>query len=470
MLMTINFLFNRRESLSTKSELFKGSIRKYLNSLGYSQTFDSAIEGSFVDMTFQNHSGKIIMVESKAESLSLRSGKFVNELIKYYKLWLETKYQFWLFAQNVTNPTYWELLLTGIDNESEITKWLEWVNSKNEDSIFEINPEQIASFKSFLLNSVVTVGNSVKLENATLEKENTSAISISNIADSLIDIVNRRKNAIQRKSNLLLNVLPITLPEKYYQTNCYENKQTIYDETEGQITPSFLLSKQGELITFGNIENSPLNEYISGNISKFETKQLQNENPTLSSQLVHIHLRRIMWNKGIYKTPDASIFYYPLKDKSETRLEIKNHTGNMRWVVKRYDHQETTDYHQAGETNFYQHRAVEIRTPTYWGTSFLELIPRKYYTLDGESACDGEIRAKIDAKFRNPLFDRNKIRSDLTKMWKYAIFDSTDFIQEPENWVHEFTFGELLSYNVSWSPEVLDRNQTSLWEFWRDDQ
>ena len=135
--------------------------------------------------------------------------------------------------------------------------------------------------------------------------------------------------------------------------------------------------------------------------------------------------------------------------------------------MKRYDHQEDTDYHKIGDVNFYQHRAVEIRTPTYWNASFLELIPRKYYTLDGESECDGEIRAKIDAKFRNPLFDRNKLRSDLTRMWKYAIFDSTEYIIEPEDWVNEFSFGELLSYNVSWSPEVLDRNQTSLWEFWR---
>ena len=55
-------------------------------------------------------------------------------------------------------------------------------------------------------------------------------------------------------------------------------------------------------------------------------------------------------------------------------------------------------------------------------------------------------------------------------MWKYAIFDSTEFIQQPEEWVNKFSFGELFTYDVNWSPEVLDRNQTSLWEYWRSTQ
>ena len=465
--MPINFLFNRRESLNTKSELFKDSIRKYLNSLGYSQSFDSAIEGSFVDMTFKDHLGNTIMVESKAEKLSLKSIKFAEELVKYYKLWKENGFQFWLFAQNVTRPSNWETIFSGIDNEEEIGKWTIWYASKNGSPELDESLTELKLFQSFLINSVVTVGNSIKLENAALEKENTSAISISNIADSLVDLVNRRKSAIQRKSQLLLNILPVKLPEYYYQGYCRSPKQEIYDNLRDENVPPFLLSRRGIVATFADLSKSSLNEYLDGKINRFETTELQNTNPTLASQLVHIHLRRIMWNKGIYKTPKTSIFYYPIKDKDLKRLEIKSNTGNMRWVTKRYDHQEDSDYNKKGEANFYQHRAIEIRTPTYWGTSFLELIPRKYYTLDGETACDGEIRAKIDAYFRNPLYDRNKNRSDLTQMWKYIIFDSTDYIHQPEEWVKNFSFGELLSYDVRWSPEVLNRNETSLWEYWR---
>lgn len=465
--MPINFLFNRRESLNTKSEMFKESIRKYLNSLGYSQSFDSAVEGSFVDMTFTDHIGNTIMVESKAEKLSLKSMKFAEELVKYYILWKETDYQFWLFAQNVTRPSYWETLFSGINNEDEVRKWLIWYEGKEGTPKTGVSTSEIGKFQSFLINSVVTVGNSVKLENAALEKENTTAISISNIADSLVELVNRRKTAIQRKSELLLNILPVSLPKSYYEGYSRKPKQEIYDELRDELVPPFLLSRKGVVATFADLSNSSLENYLEGDITCLKTADLQKSNPTLASQLVHIHLRRIMWNKGIYKTPRTSIFYYPIKDKDLTRLEIKSNTGNMRWVTKRYDHKEDSDYHKEGDVNFYQHRAIEIRTPTYWGNSFLELIPRKYYTLDGESACDGEIRAKIDAYFRNPLYDRNKNRSDLTKMWKYVIFDSTNYVHQPEEWIKEFSFGELLSYDVRWSPEVLNRNETSLWEYWR---
>ena len=54
--MTIRFFFKRRESLTAKSEVYKKSVRAYLESEGYFQTTDSFIEGSFADMIFHNSS------------------------------------------------------------------------------------------------------------------------------------------------------------------------------------------------------------------------------------------------------------------------------------------------------------------------------------------------------------------------------------------------------------------------------
>ena len=52
--MTIHFFYARRESLTAKSEAYKKAVRKYLESLGFSQTTDSFTEGTFDDMTFYN--------------------------------------------------------------------------------------------------------------------------------------------------------------------------------------------------------------------------------------------------------------------------------------------------------------------------------------------------------------------------------------------------------------------------------
>lgn len=151
-------------------------------------------------------------------------------------------------------------------------------------------------------------------------------------------------------------------------------------------------------------------------------------------------MRRMFWNKGLYRDPRADVLYFPMLNKTLDKLEMIDHRGVKRWVVKKILHKKDTKYHKAGEINFYFHRGVEVKTPTYWGESFVELIPRRYYTLDGEKWIEGEIRAKIDRKFRKPQFDRSKTRLGLMRYWKHILFDS-EFVIPPEKWFSKFKFG-----------------------------
>ena len=114
--MPMNFLFGRRESLIAKSEIHKKSVRLYLESLGFSQTFDSFIEGILEDMVFYNpriSPGKKYVIEAKADSLSLKSKALARELMKYYQLWTalpqNERFEFWLFMQEVKRPQDWEV-------------------------------------------------------------------------------------------------------------------------------------------------------------------------------------------------------------------------------------------------------------------------------------------------------------------------------------------------------------------------
>jgi len=128
-------------------------------------------------------------------------------------------------------------------------------------------------------------------------------------------------------------------------------------------------------------------------------------------------------------------------------------------------HRKDTKYAKKGDINFFFHRAVELRTPTYWGDSYIELTPRRYYTLDGKNPITGDIRGKIDAKFRNPYYDRSRRRIGLMRLWKFLLFESRDFCISPESWFDDFEFGEFLTSQVSWSPKVIGRDQTRLWDF-----
>jgi len=471
--MTIEFLYGRREALTGKSEAYKKSVRAYLESFDFSQTTDSIVEGTLADMVFYNPiiaPGKKFVIEAKAEKMSLQSKRLARELIDYFRLWQNKtpseRFKFMLFTQAVRKPNRWEKMFGEIDNFTEVVKWCEWYNNRcceNDDSL--LTSKEIKDVAKFFAESTVKVGNNVQLELAVSEKATTSASSIRRYGTNLLKIVNKRKSPIEKKSTLLMNIFPITIPEYYYVANSTaQSKDEIYDYFRGELIPPFIWRKDRTMMSFSNFDESNLLTVFAKGITKvIETKELQLENPSLASRLINIHLRRILKNKGLFRDKDT--FYFPMFDKSKERRKELDHRGSMRIVVRKFSYTKDTNYAEKGDVNFYFHRGVEVKTPTYWGTSYVELIPRRYYTLNGETPTDGEIRAKIDSTFRKSEYDRGKSRVGLTKFWKFIISESEKYYRPPETWFNLFNFGNFLSESVEWSPMVIGRDQTPLWDY-----
>ncbi len=471
--MTIKFLYGRRESLTGKAEAYKKAVRAYLESLGHSQTTDSIVEGTFEDMVFYNPTiapGRRFVIEAKAENVSLKSKILARELVKYFRLWRnresEDRFKFMLFVQAVKRPNEWELLFSEVDNILTVRKWCKWYNEKfrkMKESLIE--RENIPQFAKFLCESEVIVGNKVRLELAIIERERISTLAIPRIGKKLLKIVDKRRAPIMKKSSLMMNVLPINVPDCYF-TCCSTaaSKTEIYDSLRDALIPPFIWRRDRSMMSFAEFDkDNPLLGFVKGSITVKKTKELQYENPPLSAHLVNIHLRRIIWNRGLYR--DKEIFYFPMLDKTKSeRLEI-DRNNRKRWVVKKLIATRDTKYAKEGETNFFFHRAVELRTPTYWGTSYIELTPRRYYTLDGETPTKGEIRAAIDRKFRTPYYDRSKSRMGLMRFWRFLLFESENYRFPPEKWFDRFKFGGFVTKPVDWSPMVIGRHQTRLWDF-----
>jgi len=471
--MTIRFLYGRRESLIGKSEAYKKGIRGYLESFGFSQTTDSVTEGTFEDMVFYNPTmapKQRFLIEAKAENLSLKSKNLAKELVKYFRMWQATEsakqFKFLLFIQGVKKAKEWEMMFSNTDNLSMVVRWCRWYNTKcTEPGESLLKGQDRLDIARFFAESEVTVGNRVQLELAASEKEVQSASSIARTSKRLLNIVNKRREPIMEKSMLIMNVLPISVPGCYYVCpSKASDKQEIYDTLKDEIIPPFIWRRDKSMMSFVQFDRkNPLFRYKRGNVETKNTEELQTQNPALGSGLVNIHLRRIIWNRGVYR--DGRLFYFPMLDKSkEKRLEL-NRNGRKRWVTKKLVHKKDTPYAKRGDINFFFHRAIELGTPTYWGTSYIELTPRKYYTLDGKTPIEGDIRAKMDAKFRNPLYDRGRIRVSLMKFWKYILLESRNFVIPSEEWFDLFDFGDFLRERVDWSPKVIGRDQTRLWDF-----
>jgi hypothetical protein len=472
--MTIYFLYGRRESLQGKSEAYKKSVRDYLESTGFCQTTDSAIQGTFQDMVFVNpltDPGKKYLIEAKAEVVSIQSKKLARELVKYFFLSQTSELQgmrFKLFAQGVNRPTLWESIFAEKNDYIKVKEWCEWYNSKClEENEVPLDDGKIHQIFEFFSKSDIIVGTVVDLQHAVLDNQSISGLSISKVAANLCNLVDRRREPLPIKSRLVLNILPITTPKVYYSfESALKDKLEIYDTLKSDLipVPPFLLTREKQILTFADMEkDNPLFTLIKGNVQTLFTKTLQNRNAILSTELINVHLRRMFWNQGLYRDPKANILYFPMKDNSMDRIEVLDQRGIRRWVVKKIVQRTNSKYHKMGEINFYFHRGVEVRTPTYWGESFVELTPRRYYTLDGQKWVDGDIRGRIDRRFRNPNFDRSSARLGLMKFWRYILFEKP-LIIPAEKWFSKFTFGAFLAETVNWSPKVIGRTQMRLWD------
>jgi hypothetical protein len=309
------------------------------------------------------------------------------------------------------------------------------------------------------------VANKVELDIAIAQKERTSASSLPRLAKTLFELVDKRRSPNMEKSNLMLNIMPVDIPAYYFMAKAdAESKAEIYEDLRDKLIPPFIWLYDKKILTFSPLEESnPLSEYASSRVMQLETAKLKSDNPQLCSNLVNVHLRRILWNRGLWR--DNKTFYYPIIDKLQKDRSVIGLTKRAKVVTRAYLHKSDTAYAKKGEINFYFHHGVEIETPTYWGNSYIELIPRRYYTQDGSTPIEGEIRAKIDMKFRNPNLDRSANRISLMRFWKYVLFDSDKYEIAPENWFKDFKVGDYITKSVDWSPKVVERNQTRLWDF-----
>jgi hypothetical protein len=277
MWMTIHFLYGRRESLQGKSEAYKKCVREYLESTGFSQTTDSIVQGTFQDMVFVNPAtdpGKKFLIESKAEVVSLKSRDLARELIQYFrlsrKIGLKGYTRFKLFAQGVTKPTEWESIFSEKDNLKSTQNWCQWYNRQ------ELDEATMREIAEFFADSEVTIGNVVDLQQAVLDGQKISDLSISKMAKNLLELVDRRRAPVPTKSRFVMNILPIAVPENYFSCkSTAQNKQEIYDAFEGKIIPPFIFTKNQEMLTFSDFDqNNPLSEYSTGSAANSEIPNL----------------------------------------------------------------------------------------------------------------------------------------------------------------------------------------------------
>jgi len=203
--------------------------------------------------------------------------------------------------------------------------------------------------------------------------------------------VSQHRISFEQKERLLTNLLPIKkLPETLYcATTRRKNHQNIRDEIKGFVPPFCIVD--GKLYSLSDLANEqcPLNKFCVGQVSTTPTSDWIGDEERvgdfvyLLNQLLGKHMGRC----GVRYNRDFGRSYFPRENSTDTAFKrawtsVRTGVADERTVVK---------YYEYGKDKFWRHLASELSFERFGGEWFLRIIPKYYFTEDGEKACDGEL-------------------------------------------------------------------------------
>jgi hypothetical protein len=465
--MGLHFIGGKRESLTFSGEAHKKSIRNYLESLGYSQTTDSFVEGHLPDMIFYNRDvspGKEFWIESKATNASISGGKFAKEVLHYLISWLkmppEKRFVLWIFAQQVSRIGRWESLFEKNDRES-IDDWINTNISQlpEKEKEFLISADKFDIY-AFFNTTIVTVALSAKLDIAAEEKKKTSISSLERKADLLLRESERRNHLIEEKCLLITNLLNFSYPKTIVKqkTECQSIDELYQKLTESQLPP-FMLNG-GYLYSFCDAECLvPFDEIVIGSPIKLNSQDFLESNEYEFVKLMNFHLEKYARSRGLRKYLFNTYFFSLKPNQNGDFRERKK----MSYTKQEIFVSKPMFYKNENKTlNYVFHRAVHLRTKILWNHPYIVILPVRHFTSDGKTAIQGSNKDRLDRKFRNPMYNRSDFYLRMTRFWKYYLFEQKFENSLFDKWFKNFNFGNLESFTLFGIPQSLDKKQTLL--------
>lgn len=480
--MPIQRLGKARESLTFSGEEYKRLVREYLESQGFGQISDSFVEGHLMDLIMVNPNislNKKYWIECKNSDISPNDEKFVAELISYFLMWWENPEKedidVRVYVAKIVNVKELEKIISKKHGKKLVPNWLKKAGKtldKEKLALFEKIPEK--SQIEFFQNLEIIEADMEFLRRATKENLKRNNFSLQKYAENLL-VENRRKSLpIKQKTTLILNLLTITYPSVIYRAiSKLPKKEGIFlkfNQAGIEIPPITFYPAKSQISSFCPFGNSnPLTEVID----KKSITILNLSNDEVSQQNVHAvlnqHLKRIFWKKGLSRIPNTNTYYFQIEPKNDILYDkyVEGEKGQPKQVAHVYRKPEESDL---TKVNYVFHHAAEIKPFSLWGKTYLEIVPRKLYSSDGKTLLVGKEKSRLDAYFRNPIFNRNQAKLVEIKFWKEFIRRNDNYLLPEEEWFTEFKIGDIKQMPFDWKPSpVEDLEQTKIGEFEQHD-
>ena len=242
--------------------------------------------------------------------------------------------------------------------------------------------------------------------------------------------------SFSESERLFTNLLPISrLPQVLYRARTRKRSwQAIRDECSGRsVPPGCIVNGYIYALSDPMHEQSILRRWCIAADEPIPTKNwLESEERRsdfifLLNQLLGKHMGRC----GIRYNPEFGRNYFPRDN--DTGREFKR-----QWVSERTnvsDERTVAKWYEYGQDKFWRHLAAETSFRQYGGKWFLQLIPKYFFTTDGETPCDGE--------FVGPYTTSQKANEHNSQVLNHVLFWSY-ILSQGERLIRLRLFGEVL--------------------------
>ncbi len=442
-----------------------------MEAMGYAQTTDSTIEGHPADMIFlpqANSPWPEVWVEAKATKLSLGNSEFVDEVRAYLRQWLfrtpQTRFKFMIFARQLSNLSRWESIWGNSLSPEHVLGWLTEGLDETEASLFT----ESASLKdvvSFFAETGIVEGTDLDLIDTANEKRKVvmTANEIRQRARHQLELMAQRSRPVRKKSDLLSNLLQFDPPGSYILLGIDPiSLPEIMSRMKGRNYPPYRILEKGELLTFDTPDAEA--HFAALNAVRQRVLNLQELNktyPDALAQLVNSAIWRLLRPLGVGTSYNYHYFLAGREAAEERDRSIRiSSRDSMRVARPLFLPEKEESFPAKRRLNFVYHQGFRIRYRNLWGQHFIEIGLSKMYTKDGITVIDGTRASKIDARFRNPNYDRSETRQrKRTKLAEY-IFRSRGHA-DPK-WFGLFRFGRFLRVQTDWTPDSVPIDQAMM--------
>ena len=442
-----------RESLTWKSDTLAQAARQFMQAQGYAETTRSLQSGTVEDLFFVSASSTPlppVRAEVKDTELGLHDSQLLREVWHHLNNWLaldlSSRFNFYLFVRKCSNQKEWENVFENC-SWTAVRHWLSEDETETSEGALRTRQSEIMSF---IARAYLVEADRDHLLLMAEDLAQTCLLGSLNWPGELKAQMDRRLAAGFTRDTLVSNLVALQLPSSFLTVEVSTTRfEDVWKRVGMWTVPPYTFIEKGRLLTLNYPEAlETLAPIGPSDAEEIDTIAIVENYDHDLHRVLYQAIGRGATSKGAKISDDEFFFPSPNPGLRPGTFSVRGVSGRDVTLTSPLTlpvgdtEEERVAFgdllsQRSAKTrlNFVKHVGFTFQVHDIWGAHYVSLVQRKIYTRDGISRIRGNAAKKIDARFRNPLFNRGPTQlTKLQAVTEYLFIGSKGWSRPPPKW------------------------------------